>query len=296
MSRTNTHRYGIFLMVCTTVMWSSAGILTRQLHMQNGFAMTFWRSFFAALFVCVALVVIQGRAGATSLMRIHKHQIFSGLMWATMFCCFMLALSLTTVANTLIMSSLAPLVTALIAYLVLHQTIARHTVCAIVLALFGVIWMFAHDLHTIDNRNLLGMAIAFGVPLTTASNIVILKKAHAHVNLLPAVFWGGIFSALWMLPWTIPTSIDVHDLGILFLLGCIQLGFPCMLMVQATRLLSAPEVSLLALLEVLLGPIWVWLGHGERPTQHTLIGGAIVLGAVAWNAGFGLWRSNTIKS
>lgn len=274
-------------------MWSSAGILTRQLHMQNGFAMTFWRSFFAAIFVCLALIITQGRNGAFSLIRVHKYQLLSGLMWAIMFCCFMLALSFTTVANTLIMSSLAPLVTALLAYLILKQKIAWHTACAIVLALCGVIWMFAHDLHTIDNRNLLGMMIAFGVPLATAGNIVVLKKAHAHVNLLPAVFWGGVFSALCMLPWIIHTSVGMHDLAILFLLGCIQLGLPCMLMVNATRILSAPEVSLLALLEVLLGPIWVWLSNGERPSEHTLIGGAVVLMAVSWNAAIALWCLRT---
>jgi drug/metabolite transporter (DMT)-like permease len=81
----------------------------------------------------------------------------------------------------------------------------------------------------------------------------------------------------------LPFQASVHDLLILALLGFFQLGFPCMLMVRAARSLSAPELSLLALLEVLLGPIWVWLGAGEVPANATLMGGAVVLTALIFN-------------
>ncbi|HXA47865.1 MAG TPA: EamA family transporter, partial [Burkholderiaceae bacterium] len=77
--------------------------------------------------------------------------------------------------------------------------------------------------------------------------------------------------------------VSWHDLALLAILGILQLGFPCMLMVKASKNLSAPEISLLGLLEVLLGPIWAWLGAGEVPAQATLIGGAIVLAALVMN-------------
>ena len=77
--------------------------------------------------------------------------------------------------------------------------------------------------------------------------------------------------------------IIIVSVFILAMLGFFQLGLPCMLMVRAARSLSAPEISLLALLEVLLGPIWAWLGAGEVPASATLLGGAVVLTALVFN-------------
>ena len=114
-----------------------------------------------------------------------------------------------------------------------------------------------------------------------------MKKGGHAVDLIPAVFIGGVLSALAMLLGLFvlesPFQASVHDLGILAVLGFFQLGLPCMLMVRAARSLTAPELSLLALLEVLLGPLWAWLGAGEVPVSTTLLGGAVVLGALVFN-------------
>ena len=121
------------------------------------------------------------------------------------------------------------------------------------------------------------------MPLAASINVITLKKAGQAIDLVPAVLLGGVFSALLMLPLAWPLQASAHDLGILATLGFFQLGFPCMLMVIAARSLSAPELSLLALIEVLLGPLWAWLGAGETPLQQTLVGGAIVLTALVGN-------------
>jgi drug/metabolite transporter (DMT)-like permease len=128
------------------------------------------------------------------------------------------------------------------------------------------------------------MLIALGVPVAAAVNVITLKKTGHHLDLIPAVFLGGLLSALATLPMAWPFQASGNDLGWLTLLGCFQLGLPCMLMVVAARHLSAPEVSLLSLLEVLFGPLWVWWGAGEQPGQATLLGGGIVLMALLWNA------------
>jgi drug/metabolite transporter (DMT)-like permease len=86
-----------------------------------------------------------------------------------------------------------------------------------------------------------------------------------------------------MLPLTWPLQASPHDILLLAILGFFQLGLPCMFMVTASKSLSAPEISLLALLEVLLGPLWAWLGAGEAPAQATLVGGAVVLAALVFN-------------
>ncbi len=277
------HSRAVLLMVCAATLWSMAGVLTRHLENAQGFEVTFWRSVFAALFVAAALAWQQRRQAPAVLRRLGKPGLVSGLMWCVMFCCFMIALTMTTVANTLIVMSVSPLLTAFLAWIFLRQEIALRTWLAILVAVAGMIWMFAGSLAQVGARELAGMTIALGVPLAASINVITLKKAGQAIDLIPAVFLGGVFSALLMLPLAWPLQTSAHDLGILATLGFFQLGFPCMLMVIAARSLSAPELSLLALIEVLLGPIWAWLGAGETPLRETLVGGAIVLTALVAN-------------
>ncbi|RJG08038.1 DMT family transporter [Noviherbaspirillum cavernae] len=280
----NTHRRAILMMVCAATLWSIAGVLTRHLDAARGFEVTFWRSFFSALFVAAVLVWQQGVPQAMRTVRSGgRLGVLSGMMWCVMFCCFMIALTKTTVANTLVVMSVSPLLTAFLAWLILKQAIPARTWGAIVAATIGIAWMFVHGMSGVGERHLLGMLIAAAVPVAAAINLIAIKKAGHGVDLVPAVLLGSIFSAGLMLPLAWPVQASWHDVAILAVLGFFQLGLPCMMMVKATKALSAPEVSLLALLEVLLGPIWAWLGAGEVPAQATLIGGAIVMGALVFN-------------
>jgi drug/metabolite transporter (DMT)-like permease len=124
-------------------------------------------------------------------------------------------------------------------------------------------------------------------------NIIILRRAKAHVDMVPSVMLAGIFSILIALPLAWPLTPNLHDLAVLGIMGCIQLGTGCLLMTIATRYLAAGEVGLLALLETTLGPIWVWLGIGERPTDIALIGGVIVIGALLINEWLGFRENRT---
>lgn len=270
-------------MICAATLWSIAGVLTRHLDAARGFEVTLWRSIFAALFVAGALWWQQGKNAISTVRAVGRLGILSGAMWSVMFCCFMLALTMTTVANTLIVMSISPLLTAFFAWLFLHQRIGARTWLAIAIAFVGMVWMFARGISQVGGVQLLGMVIALGVPLAASVNVIALKKAGHGVDLAPAVMLGGIFSALLMLPVAWPFQASLHDIGILAVLGFFQLGFPCMLMVAASKSLSAPEIALLALLEVLLGPLWAWLGAGEVPAQATLTGGAVVLTALVFN-------------
>ncbi|MCX7217768.1 MAG: DMT family transporter [Burkholderiales bacterium] len=278
-----THRQALFLMIIAATLWSMAGVLTRHLEAARDFEVTFWRSLFAAIYVAGAMLWQHKAQALPRLLAVGRFGMISGAMWAIMFSCFMIALTMTTVANTLIVMSISPLLTALFARIFLHQQIAARTWLAICVATAGIFWMFIDGFSQLDARGLAGMMIAMGVPLAAAVNVISMKKGGHAVDLIPAVLIGGVLSALVMLPMAMPLLASGHDLLILALLGFFQLGFPCMLMVRAARSLSAPELSLLALLEVLLGPIWAWLGAAEVPAQSTLIGGAVVLSALIFN-------------
>jgi drug/metabolite transporter (DMT)-like permease len=128
-----------------------------------------------------------------------------------------------------------------------------------------------------------GMAVAFIIPLAAAINVVTLRASAARLDLVPAVMLGGALSCLLALPFALPFSATPRDIALLAFLGFFQLGLPCMLLVLASRALLAPEIALLGLLEVVLGPLWAWLGAGEDPGRTTLVGGAVVLAALAAN-------------
>jgi drug/metabolite transporter (DMT)-like permease len=278
-----THRQALFLMIIAATLWSMAGVLTRHLEAARDFEVTFWRSLFAAIYVAGAMLWQHRAQALPRLLAVGRFGMVSGAMWAIMFSCFMIALTMTTVANTLIVMSISPLLTALFARIFLHQKIALRTWLAICVATAGIFWMFIDGFSQLDARGLAGMMIALGVPLAASVNVISMKKGGHAVDLIPAVLIGGVLSALAMLPMAWPFQASLHDLLILALLGFFQLGFPCMLMVRAARSLSAPELSLLALLEVLLGPIWAWLGAAEVPAQATIFGGSVVLAALIFN-------------
>jgi drug/metabolite transporter (DMT)-like permease len=271
-------------MIVAPTLWSIAGVITRHLDDVRGFEVTFWRSLFSAICVAGAMVYQQGLARSAATMRgLGRLDVVSGFMWCTMYVAFMIALTKTTVANTLIVLSIAPLLTAFLAWIVLRQRIPQRTWIAIAAALVGMVWMFMHSLGEVSGVHLAGMLIAFAVPVASATNLILIKRAGQGVDLIPAVLLGSVFSALLMLPFAWPLQASWHDIGLLAVLGFFQLGLPCMLMVKASRYLSAPEVALLSLLEVLLGPIWTWLGAGEVPAQETLTGGAVVMIALVAN-------------
>ncbi|MDQ7989113.1 MAG: DMT family transporter [Candidatus Dactylopiibacterium sp.] len=275
--RTFSRPAAVALMVLCTLLWSIAGVLTRHLEAATGFEVTFWRSAFCAPVVLALLAATGGREALGALRRPSRDLLASGLLWATMFSCFMLALTLTSTSNTLVMSSVAPLVTAVLAWIVLHERVAARTWGAITLAVAGMAWIFAGGVAAGSQRDLLGMAVAFMVPLASGTNMVQFKRAGHQVDLVPAVCLGAVFSALAMLPFALPFQATAQDLAILFVLGAFQLALPCMLMVVAARSLAAPQIALLALLEAVFGPLWAWLGAGETPSAATLQGGSVVI-------------------
>lgn len=273
----------LVLMVIAPALWSIAGVLTRQTESAPPFELVFWRSVFAGLFVAATLAAWQGTGAIRALRATGWAGVLSGLMWAAMFTCFMLALTLTTTAGTLVTMSLAPLFTALLAWRVLREPVAPRTWIAIGVAALGMTVMFSEGLTQGDQRALLGTLVALCVPIASAINVTILRRTAARVDLIPAILIGALLSALICLPLILPFSASASDIVILAVLGIFQLGLPCVLYVIASRTLLAPELALLALIEVLLGPLWAWWGAGEVPGGETLIGGALVLAALAGN-------------
>jgi drug/metabolite transporter (DMT)-like permease len=284
-----SHTQAVFLMVAVTLMWSIAGVITRQLEAARSFEVTFWRSFFTVLSLLVILPFFQGRSVFRRLRHAPPALWLSGLCWSVMFTAFMLALTLTSVANVLVTLAVGPFLTALIARIFIGHRIPARTWAAIVVAGGGIAYMYAAQ---VASGHLVGTLVAACVPLAGAINWTANQRARLHgqeVDLVPAVLVGAVLSSLVTLPLAMPFAASPHDIGLLALLGLVQLAIPCVLSVVCARVLQAPEIALLALLEVIFGILLAWVGADEVPTQTVLAGGALVIGALVMNELVG-WR------
>ena len=284
-------------MVLVTLLWSTAGVVSRQLQAAESFEVTFFRSLFNVIGLGVALTWLRGWAMWAGLLRAPRVVWLSGLCWAVMFTAFMVALTMTRVANVLVTMSISPLLTAVCARIFLRHRQPARTWAAIAVAGCGIGWMFGRGMQAADARSLAGMAVALAVPLASALNYTVMQHAGRTrpglddgvvtpalaPDMLSAVLLGAAISALAALPLAWPFRSTGHDLGLLFGLGIFQLAIPCLLLVRVTRALPAPEVALLGLLEVIFGVLWAWIWAGEAPGSSALVGGAVVVGALMCN-------------
>ncbi|MFL6581341.1 MAG: DMT family transporter [Burkholderiales bacterium] len=279
------HHKGIALMVGATLCWATAGILVRTMDSTDGWKITFWRSLFMTAFMLAVLGFQHGARLPQRVRAMGWPGVLSGFLFAWMMICFILALSLTTVANTLVVGSISPFVAALCGYLFLGEKVAPRTWLAMLAALGGIVMMFADGL---TSGGWAGNLIALCIPVGFGANVVLLRKHRASFDMIPAVLLAGIFSLLSALPFAWPLTVSVGDLVLISVMGVVQLGVGLLLMLAAVRYLASAEVGLLSILEIVFGTLSVWAVIGERPSHSALVGGSIVLAALVVNEIAGL--------
>ncbi len=313
-----SHTQAVFMMIAVTLMWSIAGVVSRQLESAARFEVTFWRSAFTALSLLIILPVWRAADRASGVLdapagqgRLQRHWgvlaasralWVSGVCWSVMFTAFMLALTFTSVANVLTIMSVGPLFTALLARFAIGQQLPLRTWTAIVAAGAGIAYMYGSQMlqaFAEPNANpsglLIGSIAALCVPVAGAINWTVVQRSQSHgqqIDLVPSVLLGALISSLLTLPLAAPFAATANDVAWLAMLGLLQLAIPCALAVVCARSLKAPEVSLLALLEVIFGIVWAWLWANETPGREVLIGGSVVIIALLVNELLG-WQSRT---
>lgn len=286
-----THRRAVAIMVLCALLWSTAGVVTRHLEAARSFEVTFWRSFFTVLSLLVILPMVRGRAVFAQMRKGGLALWLSSLCWSAMFTAYMVALTLTTVANVLVMLALGPLLTALMARFFTGYRVPGRTWAAIALAGVGIVWMYGGQADL--RSQLTGTLVALAVPLAAACNWTVVQHSQAlghKVDLVPAVLIGAVVSCLVTLPLAWPLTATAHDVSLLAGLGLMQLAIPCVLSVWCASVLKAPEMALLGSLEIIFGILLAWAGAGEVPGSHVLYGGALVIGALMMNEWLG-WRN-----
>jgi len=290
-SAASHHRRAILFMIVASVCWSSGGFLVRQLSITDAWEIVFWRSLFMALFVAGVLIVMHGRRMPRAVASVGWPGLMAGSFLAGTFFFFIGSLTRTSVANTNVLMSVSPFLAALGGRFLLREPVPLRTWLAMTVAFAGIVVMFADSL---DAGRAVGNLMALGVSFCFAAQLTLLRKFHATVDMLPQVMIAGLLSLVIAAALAPQFAASGRDLGILALMGCVQLGTGCLLATAASKHLSATELGLLALLEPILGPIWVWALMGENPGPATLTGGAIVLAAVLANEAFAAWRGRGV--
>jgi drug/metabolite transporter (DMT)-like permease len=267
---------GVALVAGAALVWSSGGPLFRFIRGAEDWSITLWRAVFlvAALLVVIA-VMERGRLWG-AFMRAGWRGLASGLCFGIMMTGYMLALARTTVANTMVLMAAAPFLAALLAWAVLGERPRAAVWATMTAAIAGIVLMVAGDL---GSGAMVGNLLALTIAGAAAANVVVLRGAR-RINMVPAIAIGGVISGLAALPLADHVGIGGVNLVLIFLLGVVQLGGGCILYIFGSRHLSAAETTLIALLESVLSPLWVWLLLDETPTPYALAGGALVLGAV----------------
>jgi drug/metabolite transporter (DMT)-like permease len=280
-------------MVAAGLCWSTGGILVRSVTVTDAWEVVFWRALFMAAFIGVFLTVRHRHRAIAQVTAVGLPGVLAGVLLASASFLFILSVMRTTVANALVLMSTAPFVAALFGRLFLGEQVPRRTYLAMVAGLAGIALMFADAL---GSGALSGNLLACGVPVVYAANIILLRHMGATADMVPTVLLAGLIALAVALPMGWPLTASWHDVGVLAVMGVFQLGLGCLLLMLAVPHLSAAEIGLLSLLETTLGPAWVWLGIGERPSDAVLLGGVIVITSLLANEIVGMQRTRFVSS
>jgi drug/metabolite transporter (DMT)-like permease len=274
------HLKGVLLVGASSVLWSLGGLIVRSLEDADPWTTIFWRSVFATLFLLAFLFLRDGR----NAFRLFRDMGVPGFLVGLSMTCasigFVTALSLASVAQTLVIMSSAPLIAAVLGRIVLGERIAPTGYVAIAGVMVGITLMMASDLGA--ERSLLGGLLALAVALSLAGSIVVIRRSP-HIRMTPAACTGAAMAMLISFPFAAPLSVNGHDFALLVFFGAGQLGVGLILFVTGARMIPAAQSALLGMLEPILGPAWVWIFLGEKPAAMTLVGGAIVVASVFAN-------------
>jgi drug/metabolite transporter (DMT)-like permease len=232
--------------------------------------------------LALLLFLPEGRRGWTG------RAVLVGVAYAGTLICYALANTLTTAANTVFLQSTAPLYVALLAPWLLGERLRRPDVGFMVVMALGLAPFFLSSQTAVETApdpvrgNLLGLGAGVFWALTVVGLRWLSRGRGAAANPVPAVVIGNLLAFLICLPMALPVrEAEPSDWLVIVYLGAIQIGLAYVFMTRGLRVVPALEASLLVLVEVVLNPFWAWLLHAERPERWPLVGGAVILLAIA---------------
>jgi drug/metabolite transporter (DMT)-like permease len=279
-------RRGLVLVAVAAVIWSTGGLIVRSLDTNEAWTTIFYRSLFASVFLVGFVAIRYPRYAVRSFTSMGVAGLLVGACFAMSSIALVVALGLTSVANTLVVVSTAPLLAALLGRVVLGEPVNGRTWATAGVTVVGVVIMVS---GSSTEGSTAGDAVAMLIPIGLAVATVTIRRHH-EVLMVPAMAVGTMMATLVAVPFVSVWSVTGHDLGLLAMFGSVQLGLGLALYAIGARLAPPADVALVSLLEPVLGPLWVWAVLEEDPGVAALIGGSLVIVAVAIHTAFDLRR------
>lgn len=271
-------RTGRLLIAAAALLWSSGGLAIKLVPLP-AVGVAFWRSLLTAMFLIAVL-----RPGPD---RWRRASWTTACVYAAMILSFISATKMTTAANAIFLQYTAPVYVLLFAPLLLKEPFRRADLVTLVVALGGMTLFFVGKLEA---GALAGNVVAVLSGLFFGGVILLLRRDTSR-DAMASVLLGNLLAALLALPLSGGhLALDAKGAALVVFLGVVQMGISYLLYVRGLAVVPAAEAALLSMLEPVLSPIWVFIGIGERPTPWAVLGGAVVLSAVAGRTVWGALR------
>ena len=265
------------LLAFVAIMFITPDSLLIRLSGIESWTLIFYRGIIPFFAVFIGLLIVQKGQIISSLINNGWHGIAYVFTFTVTNILFVISIENTNVANTLIMISLAPMLSAIISFIFLKENPDKKTWIAITITTLAVIYIFFDSLEKGDFKgNFFGFICATGL----AAGTVIIRSVK-QINLVPSAMMGKLFVALIALFFADKFNLTGKDLIIIPTMGIFCVAIPFVLITLAPRYITAPEVNLFFLLETILGPLWVWLVIHEQPSIETIVGGVVIISTIA---------------
>lgn len=280
----DTHKHGLLFVFAAGVLWSTVGLGIRMIEDAVVWQILLYRSISMSIFLYMVIRLRSGESPFLQIRRIGLPAVVAGLSLVAAYSGGIYAIQNTSVANAMLLFATAPFMAAVLGWLVLREPVRAATWIAIAVALGGILIMVSDKTGDVAVQ---GSLAALGSALGFAVFTVALRWGRSG-EMLPSVFLSGLFAIVITFGicqfLELSVVLSLQDGGVAMGMGVFQVGAGLILYTLGSRSLPAAELALLSLAEVLLGPLWVWLFLNETANLNTLVGGAVLLIAIAGNA------------
>jgi len=270
--------WGVVLIVLAALSWSTAGLFPRLVS-TDVFTTLFWRSLLGGITVLALQAALNKRDDLTSLWKLSRPEWGMSVMTTVAMITFIAAFFYATVADVVFIYGAFPILTLVLSALLLHTGIKRVDVmCSVVVALGVTLILWGQpSLH-----NAFGTLLSFAATVMFALMTVGIKR-YPDAEMVKVTYTGAFISTLMMLPFADFAHTSRHDIAWLWLYGVLNIGVGFGLFLLGVRRIKTVLASLICMIEIPLAPLWAYAFFGEKVTQQSLLGGAVILLAVLVN-------------
>lgn len=262
------HRKGIIAIIIAALLWSTGGLFIKLISL-DAYQLSFYRSIFSAL----TFVVLFRK----KVFVFNTAILFNGLFYAGILILFVVATKLTTAANAIFLQYTAPIYVLIFEPLILKTKLKTINVFSVIISFLGMTLFFVGE---ISPSHFSGNLVALLSGICFAAFLIGIRKSSEEYR-VPSIFWGNIFIPILCLSSVYPEfNIDLKNFMMVAYLGIFQIGFAYAIFTYSIKRIEGIEAALIAMIEPVMNPIWVYFGYGEKPSPFAILGGLIILSTI----------------